>query len=183
MGGSFLYAVKEGDLAINCGKYTKAFIDHGINPDNGRYSYYIIPSDNKGLASLLLSDDSPLTVQESDNDAHIIRNEEAGITCGAIFNASKEYAGMPVVRTNIPLAYIFEEGKDGGPYLLHICEPDMRRPRRAHMGLLTDADVIAEALPHDTEIVLDGHYEAIDGHPLPRPVRLLGTFRGRCAMV
>lgn len=164
MDGSFLYAVKEGDLAINCGKYTKAFIDHGANPDNKRYSYYIIPSDNKTLASLLLSDNSPLTVQESDNDAHIIRNESAGITCGAIFNASKEYKGVPVVRTNIPLAYIFEEGQESGEYLLHICEPDMRRPRRAHMGLLTDADVIAEAFPHDTEIVLAGHYEAEDGH-------------------
>ena len=34
----------------------------------------------------------------------------------------------------------------------------MRRPYRAHMGLLTDEDVTAEEKPHETVIRLEGHF-------------------------
>ena len=42
---------------------------------------------------------------------------------------------------------------------LFICEPDMRRISRAHMGLLTEEDVIQEEKPFDTQITLNGIYE------------------------
>ena len=41
---------------------------------------------------------------------------------------------------------------------LSVCEPDMRRISRAHMGLLTEEDVIQQEKPYDTQLTINGLY-------------------------
>ena len=164
--GSFLYAVKNGTVRTSKdGLYTRTWIEHGPAPENGSYGYFILKDKDAAEAARLLSDDSPVEIIEADSDAHIIRKHDPDIVCGAIFDPGKTFSGTPVVRTNIPLAYIFEnpDSIQDTAARLTVCEPDMRRPYKAHMGLLTDEDVIAEEKPHLTTVVLDGHYTLNDG--------------------
>lgn len=70
------------------------------------------------------------------------------------FNIEKEYVDLIVKKVNIPLAYILKD--DDNKMNLSLCEPDMRRASKDHMGLLTEDDVIQEEKPFDTKIVLNG---------------------------
>ena len=154
---SFIYAVKDGDVKTTTKDgCSRAFIDHGTAPQDGHYGYFILKDKEMAKASQLISSGSPIEIIETGHDAHIIREKETGAVCAAIFNEEKTFAHLPVNSVNIPLAYIFSDGR------LTVCEPDMRRPCRAHMGLLTDEDVIAEEKPHETVIRLNGHF-AVSG--------------------
>lgn len=151
---SLLYAVKAGELAVEKdGARTCAYIQHGMAPEGAAYEYYIIRNNDRGLARRLLSPKSPVRVISADNDAHIVADTDRGIVCGALFNAAKTYENLPVKAVNIPLAYI------AAGTTLAICEPDMRRISRDHMGQLSEADVIDVEKPHDTCITLDGLYD------------------------
>ena len=74
-----------------------------------------------------------------------------------VFNAQKKYEGQLVSQVNIPLSYILEKQKDNS-FKLSVCEPDMRRISRAHMGLLTEEDVIQQEKPYDTQLTINGLY-------------------------
>jgi len=151
---SLLYAVKAGELAVEKdGARTCAYIQHGMAPQGAAYEYYIIRNNDRSLARKLLSHTSPVKVISADNDAHIVIDTDRGIVCGALFNAAKTYDGLPVKAVNIPVAYI------AAGTTLAICEPDMRRISRDHMGQLSEADVIDVEKSHDTCITLDGMYD------------------------
>ena len=155
---SLMYAVKGGAVRTLCeGSHTRAYIEHGNAPEAAKYHYYILKNKNKALARQLLSDNSPIEVIAQDNDAHIVTHRTKGITCGALFNAQKKFDNQLVFQVNIPLSYILEKQKD---YLfkLSICEPDMRRPSRAHMGLLTEEEVIQQEKPYNTQLTVNGLY-------------------------
>lgn len=104
-----------------------------------------------------MSNESPIEVIAQDNDAHIVTHKTKEITCGALFNAQKTYDGQLVSQVNIPLSYILEKQKDNS-FKLSVCEPDMRRISHAHMGLLTEEDVIQQEKPYDTRLTINGLY-------------------------
>lgn len=154
--GSFTYAVADGKVQTFAKDgYSRAFINHGASPENQSYLYYILKDRSHKEAKKLLKKPS-VTVVRADSDAHIVSDSGTGTVCGAIFNASAQF-DQTVRRTNIPLAYILEK-EDGGALRLSVCEPDMRMRHVAHMGLLTEEDVITPAKPFETKIWLDGEY-------------------------
>lgn len=155
---SLMYAVKGGAVRTSCeGSHTRAYIEHGTAPEAAKYHYYILKNKNKVLARQLLSNESPIEVVAQDNDAHIVTYKTKEITYGALFNAQKKYEGQLVSQVNIPLSYILEKQKDNS-FKLSVCEPDMRRISRAHMGLLTEEDVIQQEKPYDTQLTINGLY-------------------------
>ena len=155
---SLMYAVKGGTVQTLCeGSHTRAYIEHGNTPESAQYQYYILKSKNKALARQLLSNYSPIEIIAQDNDAHIVTHKTQGITCGALFNARKKYENQLVSQVNIPLAYI-QEKQINNSFKLSICEPDMRRASRPHMGLLTEEDVIQQEKPYDTQLTVNGLY-------------------------
>lgn len=157
---SFIYAVKEGQVQVDRkGAYTLAYINHSTAPASVDYEYYIVKDKNSKLAQHLLSTDSPIEIVAQNNDAHIVHHKEKEIVCGALFNATKEYNEQVVKQVNIPLSFVLEKEQEKG-YKLSICEPDMRRAARAHMGLLTEEDVIEQEKPFDTSLTLSGIYVA-----------------------
>ena len=155
---SLMYAVKGGAVRTSSeGSHTRAYIEHGTAPEAAKYHYYILKNKNKVLARQLLSNESPIEVVAQDNDAHIVTYKAKEITYGALFNAQKKYEGQLVSQVNIPLSYILEKQKDNS-FKLSVCEPDMRRISRAHMGLLTEEDVIQQEKPYDTQLTINGLY-------------------------
>ena len=155
---SLMYAVKGGAVRTSSeGSHTRAYIEHGTAPEAAKYHYYILKNKKKVLARQLLSNESPIKVIAQDNDAHIVTYKTKEITCGALFNAQKKYEGQLVSQVNIPLSYILEKQKDNS-FKLSVCEPDMRRISRAHMGLLTEEDVIQQEKPYDTQLTINGLY-------------------------
>ena len=154
---SLLYALKKGKLGFDKeGNHTCAYIEHGKAPKSSDYEYYIIKNEDKKLAARLISKDSPVNIISGNNDAHIVEDKEKNVVCGALFNVEKVYNNLTVKKVNIPLAYVVENV--GDDMVLSICEPDMRRISRTHMGLLTEEDVIQEEKPFSTKIVLNGIY-------------------------
>lgn len=154
---SLLYALKKGKLGFDKeGNHTCAYIEHGKAPKSSDYEYYIIKNEDKKLAARLISKDSPVNIISGNNDAHIVEDKEKNVVCGALFNIEKVYNNLTVKKVNIPLAYVLESvGEDK---ILSICEPDMRRISKAHMGLLTEEDVIQEEKPFSTKLVLNGMF-------------------------
>lgn len=152
---SLLYAVKSGDVVLDRdGNHSCAYIQHGKAPELSGYEYYIIKNQDKALAEKLLTRKSPLEIISKNNDAHIVKDHKKSVVCGALFNIEKEYVDLIVKKVNIPLAYILKD--DDNKMNLSLCEPDMRRASKDHMGLLTEDDVIQEEKPFDTKIVLNG---------------------------
>lgn len=170
--GSFLYVVKDGTVrTFRDGLYARAWIDHGTAPQDSSYCYFILKEKDREKAADLLSGSGPVKIIEADRDAHIIGYGDFNIICGAIFGTEKTFAGTPVACTDTPVTYIFESTDDTGTKArLTVCDPDMRRPYRAHMGQLTDEDVIAEEKPHEATIVLNGLY-SVTGGPEDTAVR------------
>lgn len=158
--GSLVYAVGNGRLDFYSGEngYSRAYIDHGTAPDDEGYEYYIVADGRKRTAEKLLGRSSPVKVIRRDSLAHIVSYGET--VSAAVFAADTVFAGMTVSEVNIPLAYVLEKEDDG--YLLHFCEPDMRRVRRNHMGELTEADVVVGEEPFRTVMVLEGIFSVSD---------------------
>lgn len=158
---SLMYVVKGGAVRThNEGSYTRSYIEHGKAPEASKYHYYILKRKDKELARQLLSDRSPIEIISQNNDAHIVCHKAKGITYGALFNTQKSYPEQIVSQVNIPLSYILEK-QEKGVFRLSICEPDMRRPSRAHMGLLTEEDVVQEEKAFDTQLTLKGIYSVL----------------------
>lgn len=155
---SLMYVVKGGAVRTPItGSQTRAYIEHGMAPEGAKYHYYILKRKDKKTAKTLLSTNSPIEVITQNNDAHIVHHKTKGITCGALFNAQLTYKNQLIAQVNIPLSYIVEK-KGKQAFNLFICEPDMRRPSHAHMGLLTEEDVIQEEKAFDTQITINGLY-------------------------
>ena len=156
---SLMYVVKGGAVRTLCeGTHTRAYIEHGAPAIDAKYQYYILKQKNKKTAKRLLSNHSPIEIVAQDNDAHIIRHKTAGIICGALFNPLKTYTEQLVTQVNIPLSYILEKEEENDSFRLSICEPDMRRASRAHMGLLTEEDVVQEEKAFNTQLTINGIY-------------------------
>lgn len=156
---SLMYAVKRGAVRTRCeGSHTRAFIEHGKPAVNAKYQYYILKHKDKKVARKLLSSHSPIEIISQDDNAHIICHKAKGITFGALFNAQKTYDDQLVTQVNIPLSYVLEKQKDKS-FKLSICEPDMRRTSHAHMGLLTEMDVIQKEKAFDSQITISGLYK------------------------
>lgn len=154
-----MYVVKWGAVRTLCeGTHTRAYIEHGAPAIDAKYQYYILKQKNKKTAKRLLSNHSPIEIVAQDNDAHIIRHKTAGIICGALFNPLKTYTEQLVTQVNIPLSYILEKEEENDSFRLSICEPDMRRASRAHMGLLTEEDVVQEEKAFNTQLTINGIY-------------------------
>ena len=159
---SLLYVVKTGELAFDKeGNRTCAYIRHGKAPEASAYEYYIIKNNDRKLAKKLLSKKSPIRVISGNNEAHIVEDTERGVVCGALFHAGKRYDGLTVKQVNIPLAYIVSGNKENKT--LSICEPDMRRISRDHMGLHSETDVIDVEKPFDTVLTISGIYDVTCG--------------------
>ena len=156
---SLMYVVKGGAVRTLCeGTHTRAYIEHGAPAIDAKYQYYILKQKDKKTAKRLLSNHSPIEIVAQDNDAHIIRHKTAGIICGALFNPLKTYTEQLVTQVNIPLSYILEKEEENDSFRLSICEPDMRRASRAHMGLLTEEDVVQEEKAFNTQLTINGIY-------------------------
>lgn len=157
-GAGMLFAVQDADPTIDRqGAFTRARIDHGAGPRGGAYRYYMLPDGDRAAARRLLSPDSPVEIVRQDDGAHIVRDRERGNLFAALYDADAAYAG-PVVRVNVPLAYIWQPSEAG--FRLTLCEPDMRRPAVRHMGLLTEEQVVVPERSHATRLTLDGLYDA-----------------------
>ena len=155
--GTLLYAVCQGETRMKLNTtFSIAYIDHTATGSN-QYLYYMLPRQNKQMAKVLLSDQSPIRIIEQDNSAHIVEYKDKGILYAALFDANKCYKNLPVKQINIPLAYLFEK-EDDKYSTLTLCEPDMRRTSHAHMGELTEKDVIEEEKPFNTSLTLNGIY-------------------------
>lgn len=158
--GSFWYAVKEGRVETKYNNtFTTSFINHATAPSGARYHYYMLPVQNRKAAQHLLSSGSPIQIVKQDNDAHIARHNDHNVVYAALFNAAIHYPELMVKQVNIPLSYILEQ-QDAQHYRLSLCEPDMRRSSRKHMGLLTESDVIEQEKPFNTTLILNGCYTA-----------------------
>ena len=156
---SLMYAVQRGVVRTqNKDRHSIAYIDHGKAPQDAMYLYYILKQKDKKVAEQLLSDKSPIEVISQNNDAHIIRHKTKGSLHAALFNANKPYNGQLVKQVNIPLSYILQSTSNQS-FRLSICEPDMRRVSHAHMGLLSEEDVIQQEKPFDTQITIEGLYK------------------------
>ena len=157
--GALLYAIRQGETqTIHNGTFTTVYMNHTAT-GNDKYQYYILPGKTVKQAETLLSPQSPVRIIEQDNAAHIVEHTEKGIIYAALFDANRHYENLPVKRINIPLAYIYEK-ENGKCATLSICEPDMRRTSHAHMGLLTESDVIEQEKSFNTSLTLDGIYTA-----------------------
>lgn len=157
---SLMYVVKEGQVQTDRkGTYALAYINHSTAPASAGYQYYILKNKDPELAQRLLSTENPIEIVAQNKDAHIVNHKEKEIVCGALFNTAKVHNQQVVKQVNIPLSYVLEKEQEKG-YRLSICEPDMRRAARAHMGLLTEEDVIEQEKPFDTSLTLSGIYEA-----------------------
>lgn len=158
---SLMYVVKGGAVRTHSeNAYTRAYIEHGVAPEASKYHYYILKRKDKKIAKQLLSDRSPIDIVSQNNDAHIVYHKAKGMTYGALFNTQKSYPEQIVSQVNIPLSYILEK-QERGIFRLSICEPDMRRPSRTHMGLLTEEDVVQEEKAFDTQLTLKGIYSVL----------------------
>lgn len=156
---SLMYAIKGGAVrTINEDSHTRAYIEHGTAPKGAKYQYYILKQKDKKTARKLLSANSPIEIIAQNNNAHIVFHKTKDITCGALFNAQESYDNLLVAQVNIPLSYILEK-QTSQSFKLSICEPDMRRVSRAHMGLLTEEDVIQQEKAFDTQITINGLYK------------------------
>jgi len=153
-----LYAVKNGTtLIIGNEAFDITYLDHGKAPKGSDYHYYIVANNDEKTAKTLLSEDSPVNIIRQNNDAHIVRINKTGHVYAAIFNHLQTFESLPVREVNIPLSYIWEQ-QNGNNFKLSVCEPDMRRPTKKEMGLLSEEEVIQEEKPFETRLVLSGEY-------------------------
>lgn len=181
-----LFAVQDAVPTLDRqGAFTRARIDHGTAPRGAGYRYYMVTDGDRAAAARLLSPQSPVEVLRQDDGAHVVCLRERGTVFAALYDAEAAYAGLPVVRVNIPLAYIWQTDAEGACRLT-LCEPDMRRTAVDHMGQLTEASVLVPETPHATRLWLEGLYDAAptDGgdlrvtHADGRTMLELTTVRG-----
>lgn len=163
-----LYVVKGAEPQVReNSELTVAYIDHGSNPQQASYQYFIVPENAHKEAKKLLSDKNPIRVLMQNSSAHIVEHADNKVIYAAIFDAEKQFEEMLVQQVNIPLSYILES-LDQQSLRLSFCEPDMRRATRKTMDNLTEEDVIQQEKPFMTEFVLTGNYTVKNANKEPQ---------------
>lgn len=109
--------------------HIKAYLNHGMSPNNASYEYQILLNTSKDEAQKMVGAKS-YEVWQKNKDIHSIHHLKTGIEAYAIFTANKQFDKGHVIKTNTPILAMFKNDKDGA--LLSVSDPDLKLKKWNH---------------------------------------------------
>ena len=138
--------------AVAAANYDVAYINHGIAPLNKGYRYITVLGGNPTKTNLLAGTNTPITVVQQDNNAHIVRHEQLKTTAYAVFATNATFATGIIASSVRPFVGMIKENSDG-TIDLALSDPDLNRPTG---GLTSNVTM---------SITLHGNYQLVTGNP------------------
>ncbi|WP_418992268.1 chondroitinase family polysaccharide lyase [Alistipes sp.] len=136
------------------GDFATAYIDHGRAPREAAYEYavYIQPT-NKEIGRIAKKE--TYEVLRRDNDAHVVRDLETGITGYVLFT---DFAGEGLVKSATGETILMERTVADGELVMSVCTPDLGLTEKTY----TTAQ---ESQPIRKEVLLTGSWELASQYP------------------
>ncbi|MFD2118116.1 chondroitinase family polysaccharide lyase [Paenibacillus yanchengensis] len=122
------------DYKETVGKYTTAWIDHGLAPTNGEYEYVILPQKTPQEVEAV-AQKLEYEVLQKDNAAHIVKYDNYQSIGYAIFNPPKSFDYGVLHSVDTPVLMI-EKLKSADRVVLSLSDPDLRLVKTGKMGSL-----------------------------------------------
>ncbi len=148
------------------GVFVQAYIDHGIEPDDDRYEYVLIPSDKGGskLRALAAQPSAYYRLLDSDR-MHLVYFPEQRVTAYAFYEPVETVPDVLIKSANLPAAVIAQA--QGASISLAASVPDMGwqyDPRELYRGLSYGVRQFAaqSARAHRLTLVLRGRWRLAD---------------------
>jgi chondroitin-sulfate-ABC endolyase/exolyase len=125
----------EQDKKSTQGNFVSAWIDHGVNPQNASYIYFVFPVSSKDklvkFAKAQKTANKPVKILKQDASAHAVNFTADKIWAAALFKAQKTDF-LPVVKA-VNRACLIMLTKNGNKYKLTVTDPDLNfQPKDKH---------------------------------------------------
>jgi chondroitin-sulfate-ABC endolyase/exolyase len=113
----------EHDKKATQGNFVTAWIDHGINPKNASYLYYVFPVSSKVEMLKFAKNPKPVKVLKKDANAHVISIPSKNIYGAVLFNAQNtNYLPLVEKVSRACLVMLTQKGKI---FNLTVTDPDL----------------------------------------------------------
>lgn len=152
-------SLAQNDGTDTTGDFSKAVINHGVNPSGSEYEYMLLVDtsleETKNTA-LRISEDSNAVYEviQKDNKAHIVRDIETDITGYVFFEANTAVNKGRIKSIDTPsMVMISEKGEN--EIVVSVCDPDFRFDNSGEESDWKEA----KSPEHTLELVLLGSYQ------------------------
>ncbi len=137
------------------GDFISAWINHGVSPSEASYEYLMIISP-KGKEVSKYAKNLPYKVLQSDNNAHVIKDEPTGVTAYISYRGYSSNSTFVADIRNETI--VMERQKDDGVRVMSVCTPDLGITEK---GYTTSQP----SQPLTREVSLNGLYSLVEDNP------------------
>jgi hypothetical protein len=142
--------------------YDVAYINHGKAPANKGYRYITVLGGDDTKTALLAGANTPITVVQQDNNAHIVKHNQLKTTAYAVFATNASFSTGIIASSVRPFVGMVKDNGDG-TIDLALSDPDLNRPTGGYTANVT------------MSITLRGNYQLITGNPTLTFTKQTGT--------
>lgn len=138
------YSRNEQDTKDTEGDFATAWINHGVNPKNASYIYYIFPVSStermRQFAESMNGEDKSVRIIRQDMDAHVINIPAKKLWAAVLFKA-QETAFMPLV-SGVERPCLIMLTRTGENYKLTVTDPDLNFKKQGRFGITSKRPVM-----------------------------------------
>lgn len=154
------------------GEYTTAWIDHGKAPEGKGYEYVIKPQTTPEEMEKY-SENINYEVLQQDENAHIVKHEDANKVGYAIFEANKPLPKKSFIqKTDTPILAMVKEDKK--EVVLSISDPDLRLPKLPNQTMDEDVATIPSIMKK-ARIEVEGKWQLKEANKEVRVLEVKGN--------
>jgi len=139
-------------VATPSNNYDVAYINHGKAPSNKGYRYLTVLGKTDAEVNTLAGASSPIEFLQQDNYAHVVRNNQLGITGYAVFASNATLSVGKLASTVRPVIAMIKENADD-TLDIALSDPDMNRQSNGY------------PLDVNLSVTLNGSYRFISSVP------------------
>ena len=119
-------SVNNKTKAATEGKFASAYINHGAAPSGASYEYLItVQPDESGKTALKAAGYQPYDVLRKDNNAHVVRDRETGVTAYAFFEETPLANDDYVVNATAEVMMMIGAPDVNGQVAVSVCDPNL----------------------------------------------------------
>lgn len=130
------------------GDFITAYLDHGVSPKEASYEYMLLvkPSSKEVKSA---SKKAPYEVIQADNDAHVVKDIQTGITAYIIY---RDYKGnFTLVASADPETIVMERTREDASVVMSVCTPDLGITEKTYTTSQSSSVILKK-------VVLAGNY-------------------------
>jgi len=156
----------DGYKGQTTGKWSTAWIDHGVKPKGAGYEYALLLDAGSATDIAAFDPSAHYTVLSRSAGAHIVRLKDQNTLAAVVFNVSKSLppSAAPLVSVSAPSTLLFQPTSGGGGAVLTMSNPNLGNRWEPMIPTWTGEHIqmrVRRSKAVDTSIYLSGEWHVV----------------------